>query len=100
MRRGLCAFTDAESATPSPRPLTHYDGPVSNVITRLSVEKQTAVWIELPRPAVSLARQIIRLMTVGRKVDFQDAALSLTCVLSKAKDMFMTMGVRILQMRW
>lgn len=86
-------LTDGESATPPPRPLTHYDSPVRNDISRLSVERQTAAWIELPCSSVSLARQI--LMTVGRKVDFQDAALCLTCLLSEAKDLFMTMGIRI-----
>lgn len=92
--------TDADSMTPPPRPLTHYDSPVRNDISRLSVEKQTAAWIELPQPAVSLTRQIIHLMTVGGKVDFQDAALCLTCLLSKAKDLLMTMDIWILQMRW
>lgn len=86
--------------TPPPRPLTHYDSPVLNDISRLSVEKQTAAWIELLHPAVSLTRQIIHLMTVGGKVDFQDAALSLMCLLSKAKDLLMTMDIWILQMRW
>lgn len=67
-------LTDADSATPPPRPLTHYDSPVRNDISRLSAEKHTAAWIELPHPSVSLARQIIHLMTVGGKVDFRDAA--------------------------
>ncbi len=67
-------LTGADSATPPPRPLTHYDSPVRNDISRLSAEKQTAVWIELPDPTVSLAHQIIHLMTVGGKVDFPDAA--------------------------
>lgn len=92
--------TDADSMTPPPRLLTHYDSSVRNDISRLSVEKQTAAWIELLHPAVSITRQIIHLMTVGGRVDFQDAAPSLTRLLSKAKDLLMTMDIGILQMRW
>lgn len=93
-------LTDAGSMTPPPRPLTHYDSPDRNDISRLSVEKQTAAWIKLQHPTVSLTRQIIHLMTVGGKVDFQDAALSLTCLLSEAKVLLLTMDFTNGVVKW